>query len=103
VQVVHLNDSRGGLASHRDHHARLGEGTIPLTGLADFLRMPSVAHTTVILETPFTMVGDGPDGAAVDAAADGEPDTAKASGAAQIDWDAERRRLFQTCELAGMA
>jgi deoxyribonuclease-4 len=103
VQVVHLNDSRGGLASHRDHHARLGEGTIPLTGLADFLRMPSVAHTTVILETPFTMVGDGPDGVAVDAAADGEPDTAKASGAAQIDWDAERRRLFQTCELAAMA
>ncbi len=101
VRVVHLNDSRGGLASHRDHHARLGEGTIPLAGLAAFLRAPELAQTTIILETPFTMAGDTPEGGAGD-----PPDTAADEAPTQparIDWDAERRRLFQACELAGTA
>lgn len=95
VHVVHLNDSRGALASHRDHHARLGEGTIPLEGLRAFLRAPQLAHATVIMETPLSLIGDAPDG--------GEGDETKETSAAQVDWDAERRRLFQACELAGMA
>ena len=95
VWVVHLNDSRGALASHRDHHARLGEGTIPLEGIEAFLRAPQLAHATVILETPLSLIGDGPDG--------GEGDETKETSAAQVDWDAERRRLFQACELAGGA
>jgi len=95
VQVVHLNDSRGALASHRDHHARLGEGTIPMEGLQAFLRAPQLAHATVILETPLSLIGDGPDG--------GEGDETKETSAAQVDWDAERRRIFQACELSGGA
>lgn len=95
VRVIHLNDSRGGLGSHRDHHARLGEGTIPLVGLAAFLRMPGLAHTTLIMETPFSMVGG--------ASEDGSGDEAQEPSPAKIDWDAERRGLFQACELAGIA
>ncbi|MDE3230557.1 MAG: deoxyribonuclease IV [Chloroflexota bacterium] len=93
VHVVHLNDSRGTLASHRDHHARLGEGTIPMDGLRAFLRAPQLAHATVILETPLSLIGDGPDG--------GEGDETKEEAASEVDWDAERRRIFQACELAG--
>lgn len=95
VQVVHLNDSRGAFASHRDHHARLGEGSIPLAGIQAFLRAPQLSHATVILETPLSLIGDGPDG--------GEGDETKETSAAQVDWDAERRRIFQACELAGGA
>jgi hypothetical protein len=100
------------LASHRDHHARLGEGTIPLAGLAAFLRTAGLAHATAILETPLTMIGDPPadaEGApaavAATAAADDGADVADeaSSRPAQIDWDAERRRLFRACELAGTA
>ncbi|HET9109584.1 MAG TPA: deoxyribonuclease IV [Ktedonobacterales bacterium] len=105
VHVVHLNDSRATLASHRDHHARLGEGTIPLAGLAAFLRIPQLAHTTLILETPLSLVGETPAGGESDESDEiGDPDESKhASSAQQIDWDAERRRMFQACELAGIA
>lgn len=95
VHVIHLNDSRGGLGSHRDHHARLGKGTIPLEGLADFLRMPRLAHTTLILETPLSMTDDAP--------GEAEVDEAIAPSPAKVDWDAERRELFQASELAGSA
>jgi deoxyribonuclease-4 len=113
VHVIHLNDSHGALASHRDHHARLGEGTIPPEGLAAFLRMPELAHATTILETPFTLVGD-PSGERDDAAGSGDdagdlPERTNTEVAmdesarpARVDWDAERRRLFRVCELAGL-
>jgi len=108
VHVVHLNDSHGALASHRDHHARLGEGTIPLEGLAAFLRTPQLAHTTTILETPFTLVED-PSGKPFSGDADDPPERTNSEVAmdesarpARVDWDAERRRLFRACELAGL-
>ncbi|HZC05709.1 MAG TPA: deoxyribonuclease IV [Ktedonobacterales bacterium] len=103
VHVIHLNDSRGALTSHRDHHARLGEGTIPLEGLAAFLRTPQLAHTTTILETPLTMIGEAPDGAASAASDQSDAEDEATARPAQVDWDAERRRLFQACELAGTA
>lgn len=103
VHVIHLNDSRGTLASHRDHHARLGEGTIPLEGLAAFLRNAAVAHVTTILETPLTMIGEAASGDP--SAVRDQDDTADETTTkpTQVDWDAERRRLFQACELAGTA
>jgi deoxyribonuclease-4 len=52
IPVLHVNDARVGLGSHRDVHARLGEGQIPLEGLAAFLRHPGLAGTTGLLETP---------------------------------------------------
>lgn len=117
VHVIHLNDSHGALASHRDHHARLGEGTIPLEGLAAFLRMPALAHATTIMETPLTLMEEAPDAttttAATGAAASNSPAEARSATSAEIamdeptsagrvDWDAERRRLFRACALAGL-
>jgi deoxyribonuclease-4 len=52
VPVLHVNDSRGVFGGHRDIHARLGEGTIPVEGLTAFLRHPALAHTAALLETP---------------------------------------------------
>ncbi len=52
LMVIHLNDTAMALGSHRDVHARLGEGIIGEEGLRVLLRDPRLQHTTVILETP---------------------------------------------------
>jgi deoxyribonuclease-4 len=65
MPVLHVNDAREMCGSHRDIHARIGEGMIPVEGLSAFLRDPRVAHTTGILETPIpTLADDEPDWAA---------------------------------------
>lgn len=62
VPVIHANDARERCGSHRDIHARFGEGMIPLEGLSAFLRHPRLAHATGILETPIpTLADDTPD------------------------------------------
>ena len=52
LKVVHLNDTEKALGSHRDVHARLGEGIIGDEGIRAFLCDPRLAHAVVILETP---------------------------------------------------
>ena len=52
VSVVHLNDTKYARGSHRDVHARVGEGIIGQEGLAALLRHLGLADTTVLLETP---------------------------------------------------
>ena len=52
LKVIHLNDTEMVLGSHRDVHARLGEGIIGEEGLRVLLCEPRLAHTAVILETP---------------------------------------------------
>ena len=56
--VLHFNDSAVGLGSHRDVHARLGDGQIGLAGLAGILQALQAADVCVpiLLETP----DDGP-------------------------------------------
>ena len=52
LKVLHLNDTEMALGSHRDVHARLGEGIIGEEGLHTLLTDSRLAHVTVILETP---------------------------------------------------
>jgi deoxyribonuclease-4 len=52
VPVLHVNDTPKALGSHLDHHARMGEGVIPLEGLGALLCDPRLAHTAALLETP---------------------------------------------------
>lgn len=52
LRVLHLNDTTKDLGSHRDVHARIGEGIIGEEGLRTLLGDPRLAHVTVILETP---------------------------------------------------
>ncbi len=52
LKVLHLNDTEKDLGSHRDVHARIGEGIIGVEGLRTLLCDPRLAHVTVLLETP---------------------------------------------------
>lgn len=80
VPVVHVNDAREACGSHRDIHARIGEGMIPVEGLSAFLRDPRLSHAVGILETPIpTLPGDH------------EP-----------DWAAERAHMELARSVAGL-
>ncbi len=59
VAAFHLNDSRALLGSHREDHARWGEGRLGLEGLRVLLGREEYAAAAGILETP-----PGPDDAA---------------------------------------
>ncbi len=51
VALVHLNDARNDLGSHRDGHSKVGEGMISLDSLPGFFEgLPGVP---VVMETPF--------------------------------------------------
>jgi deoxyribonuclease IV len=52
LKVIHLNDTEVALGSHRDIHARLGEGIIGEEGLRALLCDPRLDHVAVLLETP---------------------------------------------------
>ena len=50
--AVHLNDSMNGLGSHKDRHARIGEGQMGLDALVRVIRHPALEGKPFILETP---------------------------------------------------
>ena len=52
LKAIHLNDSLNGLGSHKDRHARIGEGQIGLDALVRVIRHPSLDGKPFILETP---------------------------------------------------
>ncbi len=61
IRVLHLNDSIGGVSSHRDRHAHIGEGTIggstrapalAKSGFAAVVNRPELQGVPMILETP---------------------------------------------------
>lgn len=52
LHAVHLNDSLHPLGSHRDRHARIGEGQLGLAALQRVTRHPALAHLPFLLETP---------------------------------------------------
>ena len=78
VKVIHLNDTEKALGSHRDVHARLGEGLIAQEGLQTLLQDPRLAHVAVLLETPI-----------------------KLDEQEKEDWDNDRQQIARAKELAG--
>ena len=52
LKAIHLNDSMNGLGSHKDRHARIGEGEIGLEALLRVINHPAVRGIPFILETP---------------------------------------------------
>ena len=52
LKAVHLNDSLNDLGSHKDRHARIGEGKIGLEALVNVVRHPALKGIPFILETP---------------------------------------------------
>jgi deoxyribonuclease-4 len=60
LRLVHANDSADVAGSHKDRHARVGEGTIGTAPFAELMAHPLAAGVPLVLETP----GDRPDHAA---------------------------------------
>ena len=58
VQVIHANDSRGGLGSRVDRHAHIGQGAIGEEGFRRILRHSAFRDKPFILETPVESEGD---------------------------------------------
>ena len=52
LKAVHLNDSMNGLGSHKDRHAKIGEGEIGLDALVNVVCHPALKGIPFILETP---------------------------------------------------
>ncbi len=51
IALLHLNDARNALGSHRDGHERIGEGRIPSAAWEEFFaELPNVP---VVMETPY--------------------------------------------------
>jgi len=59
VKVLHLNDSKFPLGSHKDRHAALGVGEIGLSGIKNIILHKSIRNIPVILETPNDLAGWG--------------------------------------------
>ena len=52
LKAIHLNDSLNPLGSHKDRHARIGEGQIGRDALVRVIRHPALEGKPFILETP---------------------------------------------------
>ncbi|WP_405058509.1 deoxyribonuclease IV [Kribbella sp. NBC_01505] len=52
IALVHVNDSRDAVGSHRDRHESLGNGAIGLPALETFLASSALAGVPMLVETP---------------------------------------------------
>ena len=52
LKSIHLNDSMNELGSHKDRHAKIGEGKIGLEALVKVVSHPKLQGIPFILETP---------------------------------------------------
>lgn len=57
LYAIHLNDSLTPFASHKDRHAKIGEGEIGAKALLKFVSYPEIAKLPLILETPNDLSG----------------------------------------------
>ena len=57
LKAVHLNNSLNDRGSHKDRHARITEGRIPLDAIVRIIRHPALNGLPFILETPNDDVG----------------------------------------------
>lgn len=52
LYAVHLNDSMNPRESHKDRHAKIGEGTIGLDAMVRIINHDKLKHLPFVLETP---------------------------------------------------
>jgi deoxyribonuclease-4 len=52
LHAIHLNDSMNPLDSHKDRHAKIGEGKLGLDALVRVINHPTLRHLPFNLETP---------------------------------------------------
>ena len=59
LKAIHLNDSKNPLASHKDRHELLGQGSLGLQAIARVINHPRLRHLPFFLETPNDLAGYG--------------------------------------------
>lgn len=52
LHAIHINDSKNPFNSHKDRHAKIGEGSIGIDALARVINHPKLKHLPFYLETP---------------------------------------------------
>lgn len=52
LKAIHLNDSKMPFASNKDRHEKIGEGTLGLEGIINFITHPKLRDIPFNLETP---------------------------------------------------
>lgn len=57
LKAIHLNDSMNGLGSHKDRHAKIGEGEIGEEALISVVNHPKLCKLPFFLETPNDLKG----------------------------------------------
>lgn len=57
LYAIHLNDSMNTLDSHKDRHAKIGEGKIGLDAIVRVINHPALRHLPFNLETPNELEG----------------------------------------------
>jgi len=57
LAAIHLNDSLEPFGSHKDRHAKIGEGTLGLDAIAAFINHPLLRGLPFYLETPNELDG----------------------------------------------
>ncbi len=57
LKAIHLNDSLNSCGSHKDRHARIGEGQIGLDAIVRIINHDALKHLPFLLETPNELDG----------------------------------------------
>ena len=57
LKAVHINDSMNPLGSHKDRHARIGEGYLGEAAFGRIINHPALRDLPFILETPNDLAG----------------------------------------------
>lgn len=57
LKAVHINDSMYGFESHKDRHAKIGEGKIGFDAMVRIINHPSLCRLPFYLETPNDLEG----------------------------------------------
>jgi deoxyribonuclease-4 len=57
LHVIHINDSKNPLESHKDRHEKIGEGTIGVKALEGVINHPRLRNLIFLLETPNELDG----------------------------------------------
>ncbi len=59
LYAIHLNDSMNTLESHKDRHAKIGEGKIGIEAITRIINHPKLRNLPFFLETPNELEGYG--------------------------------------------
>ena len=59
LKAIHINDSKNPIASHKDRHEKIGEGSLGLQTFVNLINDPRVKELPFYLETPNDLEGYG--------------------------------------------